>query len=133
MNQKKSLMRAKEKPLTHLQLRIMNILWDCGDATVAEVQEALKSEKELARTTVATLIARLEKQGYISHRKTERARRYYPLVEQREIQESMVTELVDTLFQGKRSSLVSHLLSRRKVHSKEIEEVIKMIKEKQEK
>lgn len=126
-------MTATKKPLTHLQLRIMNILWDRRDATAVEVQEALKSEKELARTTVATLISRLEKQGYISHRKTERARRYYPLVEQQEIQESMITELVDTLFQGKRSSLVSHLLSRRKVNPEEIEDVIKMIKREQEK
>lgn len=126
-------MTEAKKTLTYLQLRIMSILWDCGDATVAEVQEALKSEKELARTTVATLIARLEKHGYISHRKTERARHYYPLVKQKEIQESMVSELVDTLFQGKRSGLVSHLLSSRKVKSEDIEEVIKMIKEKQEK
>ena len=115
--------------LTPLQLKIMDILWTRKEATVSVVQGALGEKKKLARTTVATILARLEKQGYVAHRETETAYNYYPLVKKEIITESMISELIESFFQGKSSRLVSHLLAQEKISAEEIEKVIQMIKE----
>ena len=53
--------------LTELQIAVMRVLWEKGEATVAEIWEALRPERGLAQTTVATLLCRLEKRGVVAH------------------------------------------------------------------
>src|SRR5438552_1772210 len=56
----------------------MNVLWDAGSATVAEVRERLSDD--LAYTTVLTVLRTLEQKGYVGHTGEGRAHRYRPLV-----------------------------------------------------
>jgi predicted transcriptional regulator len=97
--------------LTPLQLAVMRVLWDRGEATVAEVVEALRSQRELAQTTVATLLARLEKRELVEHRTEGRQFVYRAAVEEVEARRSMVEELNERLFDGDVARLVSHLLA----------------------
>ena len=60
--------------LTDLQLALLRVLWTRGEATVTEMVEALRPERDLAPTTVATLLSRLEKRRVVSH--STRARQY---------------------------------------------------------
>jgi len=115
------------KALTGLQLRIMNVLWENGDSSIREILEALEYEKNLARTTVATIISRLESQGLISHRKSGLSYIYHPLVSRDEVRQSMVGELLETLFEGDRSELVCHLINEADCDPGEIEKVIEML------
>ena len=54
--------------LGELQLHIMQALWDKGEATVADVLQALSDHSELAYTTVATMLRRMEARGLVTHR-----------------------------------------------------------------
>ena len=54
--------------LTELQLEILDVIWERGESTVAEVAEALLERRALAITTVATLLSRLQKRGVLTHR-----------------------------------------------------------------
>ncbi|MFG6460400.1 BlaI/MecI/CopY family transcriptional regulator [Roseateles sp. DXS20W] len=106
--------------LSELQLSLMRVLWARGEASTADVAEALRGERDLAHTTVATLLTRLEKRGLLSSRRDGRALLYTPLVSEAEVQRSMVGSLVDRLFAGRASALVSHLLDARSVDAQEL-------------
>ena len=54
--------------LSDLQLAVVRVLWDKGEASAADVQRALHRSRGLAITTVSTLLTRLEKRGLLSHR-----------------------------------------------------------------
>lgn len=96
--------------LTELQLAILHVLWERGEATSREVREALMPSRTLALTTVATLLSRLEKKGVLDHRRQGRAHVFKPTVTQSEVRKNMVRELADNLFGGKASMLMGHLL-----------------------
>jgi BlaI family penicillinase repressor len=96
--------------LTELQLAILHVLWERGEATSREVREALLPSRSLALTTVATLLSRLERKGVLDHRRQGRAHVFRPTVTRVEVRKNMVRELAENLFDGKPSQLVSHLL-----------------------
>jgi BlaI family transcriptional regulator, penicillinase repressor len=79
--------------LGKLQLAIMRVLWRRGEAAVAEVHEDLEAERELAPTTVATMLAKLEHKGVVAHRTEGRRFIYRPLVNEELVRRSMVDEL----------------------------------------
>ena len=97
--------------LTELQLAILRVLWDRGEATVQDIWEALHAERGLAQTTVATMLSRLERRGVVTRRAQSRQYRYRAAVTEREVQHSMVGELTERLFDGDVTALVQHLLS----------------------
>jgi predicted transcriptional regulator len=113
--------------LTDLQIAIMRILWERREATVAEIAEALRDERGLAQTTIATLLSRLERRGVVSHRTRARQFVYTPLVTESEVQRSMVTELTERLFDGDVAALMTHLLSAREVSSGDLERIKELI------
>ena len=113
--------------LTGLQLAVMRVVWERGEATIADVCEALRSERRLAQTTVATLLARLEKRGVLAHRVDGRQYVYRAMVSEREVRRSMVAELTESLFQGRPADLISHLLSSREIAPGDLERVKELI------
>jgi len=113
--------------LTDLQLAIMRILWDRAEATVVEVQTRLRPERDLAQTTIATLLSRLEKRGVVEHRLDGRQFVYRPLVTEQEVRRSMVSELTTLLFDGSPEALMSHLLRSREMAPGDLDRVKRMI------
>jgi predicted transcriptional regulator len=97
--------------LTELQLAILRVLWDKGEATVQDIWEALHAERGLAQTTVATMLSRLERRGVVTRRAQSRQYRYRAAVTEQEVQHSMVGELTERLFDGDVTQLVQHLLN----------------------
>ena len=97
--------------LTELQLAILRVLWDRGEATVQDIWEALHAERGLAQTTVATMLSRLERRGVVTRRAQSRQYHYRAAVTEREVQHSMVGELTERLFDGDVTALVQHLLT----------------------
>jgi BlaI family transcriptional regulator, penicillinase repressor len=113
--------------LTELQTAIMRLLWDRGEATVADIHAALQPERGLALTTVATLLSRLERRGIVKHRTQSRQYVYYPKVSERDVRRSMVDDLTDRLFDGDVAELVSHLLNAREMSPGDLEKVKELI------
>jgi len=107
--------------LTELQLDIMRVLWVRGEATVADICRALESERELALTTVATLLSRLEKRGVVAHETRARQFVYRALVSEAEVRHSMVHELTERLFDGNVADLLTHLVTERQISVGDLE------------
>ena len=97
--------------ITALQLAILRLLWERGEATMAELWEALHDERDLAQTTVATLVARLQRRGIVARRTRDRQYVYRATITEADVQHSMVSELTERLFAGDAAALVSHLIS----------------------
>lgn len=104
---------AKGKRKTHLselQLAVIRVLWKRGEATTAEVAGDLGGKRELAQTTVATLLTRMARRGVVGQRRDGRTHVYRALVTEADVQRSMVAELVANLFKGDAAALVAHLV-----------------------
>ena len=97
--------------LTKLQLAILRLLWQRGEATIAELWEALYEERGLAHTTVATLVARLQRRGIVKRRSRDRQYVYRATITESDVQHSMVSELTERLFEGNTAALVNHLIA----------------------
>jgi predicted transcriptional regulator len=100
------------------ELEVMEVLWDRGPSTVAEVRDALADE--MAYTTVLTVLRRLEEKGYAGHEEEGRAHRYRARVQRQQARESAVERLLGRLFQGSPELLLTHLVSGRRLSDAEL-------------
>ena len=115
--------------LGDLQLRILQSLWDRPDSSVAEVHAELKPERDLAYTTVATMLRKMEVRGMVTHREVGRSFLYRALVAADDVSRSVGKHLVDQLSGGSLIEAVSHLLTSREVSRDELNQLEKLIKE----
>ena len=109
--------------LGDLQHAIMAVLWERGEATTADVHQALQEERGLALTTIATMLRKMEDKGVVTHRAEGRQFVYRPTVSRAEIRESMVGELVERVFGGDARALVAHLVSEHEIDTRELGEL----------
>ena len=118
---------TEPQSLTELQIAILRILWERGEATVAELWEALHAERGLALTTVATIVARLQRRGVLARRTEDRQYVYRALLTEADVQHSMVRELTERVFGGDVTALVSHLLAGKDMTPGDLARVREMI------
>ena len=100
--------RTKTEQLTPLELEIMHVLWETGPANVPTVQHKLK--RELAYTTVQTMLNILHKKGKAKRTLKDRAYFYKPAVSRKQVLSKHVVDVVDRLFGGSAENLVMSLL-----------------------
>ncbi len=115
--------------LSDLQLSLMRVLWDRGECSAAQVQQALRGSRPLAVTTVQTLLGRLEKRGAVKHRIEGRGYVYRAAVTENEVRKRMLSGLVTNLFRGDPSELVEQLLSHRDVSDGDIARIEELLRE----
>lgn len=113
---------ADDIVLSDLQLDLMRVLWRAGELSVAEVTEALV-DRDLAHTTVATLLSRLEKRGVVEARRDGRMLVYRPCVSEAQVRRTMVSSLIAQVFRGDPKALLAHLVSEREVAQGDLEQV----------
>lgn len=115
--------------LGDLQLRILKILWAQPERTVAQVQAGLGPESNLAYTTVATMLRKMEARGLLSHREEGRSFLYRAEVAADDVSRGFGAHLVERLFEGSLTDTVSHLLTTREVSRDELDELERLIKQ----
>lgn len=115
--------------VTDLQLAILREIWRRKRATVTDVYDALVDETGLAKKTVGTMMARLEKQGFLEHVVEGREFIYEPTVSEEEVGRAKVRNIIDRLFGGSITALVSHALEAKDVKPGDVARVREMIAE----
>lgn len=118
--------------LADLQLAIMHVLWDRGEATVADVQKVLEPVRPLAYTTIGTMLARMERNGQATHRTDGRVNVYRAAVPRATVSRSMVLDLAQRLCAGDITQLVCHLLDECDVSREELTALKKLIRQKEQ-
>ena len=112
--------RPPAKELTKRELEVMHVFWTTGQATAAEIRDQLAAAgRELAYTTVATLIRILSDKGFLEQTNAERPFQYRPARSFEDVSRNMVGDLIDRVFRGSREQLVLRLLEERPLTAKE--------------
>jgi len=113
--------------LSEAQMEIMNVVWDRGEATVADVWKVLSGRRTVARSTVLTMLSRLEEKGWLRCDQEGHAFRYRAALPREATLGTMVQRLVDTAFGGSAEGLVMALLHGRGISKEEACKIKKMI------
>ena len=121
----------KSPTLTEAELRLMEVLWEKGPATVHQLQEALLVKPALAYNSVLTTIRILEKKGYVQHLKDGRAHVYQPLVGREEATRSEVRNLLGRFFKNSHELLVLNLIQDRSLDAEELNRLRVLLQEDQ--
>ncbi|HEX3670619.1 MAG TPA: BlaI/MecI/CopY family transcriptional regulator [Candidatus Cybelea sp.] len=111
--------RKRSPVLTDHELRLMDVLWQAGLATVAEVTERVGSPA-LAYNTVLTTLRTLEQKGYVAHEEDGRAFIYRPLVAQRQAADSAMRHLLTRFFGNSPGQLALRLIDDKKLDDNDL-------------
>ncbi|MDA1230284.1 MAG: BlaI/MecI/CopY family transcriptional regulator [Planctomycetota bacterium] len=108
--------RPKAKELTERELEVMQIFWDRGESTAADVREAMAEQgRDLAYTTVATLVRILLDKDFLTQTTTERPFRFVPARTFEEVSGSLLGDMVQKVFAGSRMNLLVRLFEQKKL------------------
>lgn len=118
---------SKPHRLGDLQHRILKVLWEQGDATVADVHTALGGTDAFAYTTIATMLRKMEARHLVRHRSEGRTFIYSAAVAEGDVARGMVDDLIDRVFEGSLAGAVNHLLTTREVSPAELRELEALI------
>lgn len=119
----------KSATLTEAELRLMDVLWQRGSATVQEVLDSLPADQPLAYNSVLTTIRILEKKGYLGHTKDGRAYVYKPIVERQDATRSEVRHLINRFFKDSHEMLVLNILEDESIDADELRRLRGLLKE----
>ncbi len=125
------MVKRKNERLTPLELEIMHVLWETGAANVQTVQQGLK--RELAYTTVQTMLNILLRKGKVKRNLKERAYFYKPAVSHKQIVRQTVGDMVERLFGGSAESLVMSLVETKHLTPEKLARLNKLVEKSQEK
>jgi predicted transcriptional regulator len=115
--------------LTDLQLALLGVVWDRGEATANDIHQALEASAGLARGTVGALLHRLERQGILRHRADGREFRYRAAVSREEVTAARVRGLVKGLFGGDLPAMVSFAVAQSDTRRGDVERLRKLLDE----
>lgn len=119
-------------PLSEAQTEIMNVVWEQGETTLAQVCTTLAARRELARNTVQTQLTRLVEKGWLLHRSEGKAFYYRATVPREDARARVVQRLVDAVFGGSAEGLVMTLLDGRKLSKEEADRIHALIERAEE-
>jgi predicted transcriptional regulator len=125
-------MRRKKSPnLTEAELRLMEVLWRKGHATVADIAAELPKQLGLAYNTVLTTMRILEVKGYARHDKPKQGRAfiYRPVISRDQASRSAVRHLLGRFFGNSAEALVLNLLQAKDLDELERERIRALLKE----
>ena len=112
---------------TDRELDLMDVLWEHGPSTVAQVRARLVDD--LAYTTVLTILRTLEDKGHVAHTEEGRAYRFHVLVERAEARASAVGRITEKLFAGRTELLLTHLVSDQELSEDALARIRKLLDE----
>ncbi len=121
---------TQSRLLTEAELELMGILWKRGEGTVHDVIEGLPRGRELAYTTVSTILRILEQKEFLRSRKSGRSHIYSPRVTKAEYEASSLGHLVARVFENEPSLLVRRLIETKDLSRDELAELRRILDEK---
>ena len=123
-------MRRKIQKLPDSELDVMIALWNGhGEMTRSEIEDFMKRKKELAPTTILTLLSRLEKKKFVSVKKEGKANLYRALVTQEQYQQQEGKHVLEKLYGNSLKNFVATLYQGKQIDQSDIEELEAFLQE----
>jgi predicted transcriptional regulator len=92
-----------------LELECLKALWVMGEGNVKDVRRAIATHRNLAYTTVMTVLDRLARKGGVARRKVGRSFVYAPVLRRDNLRRLAIRDLVDRFFDGSEDALMDYL------------------------
>ena len=122
--------RPPAKELTERELEIMHVFWEHGEQTANDIRDKLALQgRDLAYTTVATLVRILLEKGFLDQKNDLRPFRFEPARPFEDVSKSMIGDMVDRLFGGSREQLLLRMFDGGKMTRKERQALENLLKE----
>lgn len=121
---------SSDKLLTETELELMSILWKLGEGSVADVIAQLPKNRDLAYTSVSTILRILEQKKVLATRKEGRGHIYIPSLKKDDYESRTIRHVVDKVFDGTAVDMVRQLLSTVNLSEQELSELKKLIAQK---
>lgn len=118
----------KTKP-SDLELQVLSLLWELGNATVREVLDAMPDGKKRAYTTMLSVLQVMEKKGLVTHESKGQSYSYKPTVKRSQILKPVLRNLVDNVFGGSPASVFQSLVSETSINADELNQIQKLVDE----
>ena len=118
--------RKHSKTFTERELEIMRILWDRGEATVREMQQALPGDRHY--NSVLTIVRVLDRKGHITHRQEGRGFVYRAAAPQEESRSKMLSHVIDTVFGGSFESIVLNMVDHGDLTLEQLDEIRRKVR-----
>lgn len=119
--------------LTDVELELMTILWKLSEGSVSDVIEQLPKNRDLAYTSVSTILRILEQKGVLKTRKEGRGHIYIPTLKKPDYESRTVKDVVNRVFEGTPVALVKQLLDSVKINEAEVQQLKELIKKLEQK
>jgi predicted transcriptional regulator len=108
-------------------MEVLHHVWDLGEASVADVHERILDERDVAYTTVMTVMKKLADKGYLTYHKEGRSYIYAPDRQPNDVQHSLLHRLMEKVFHGSPTALVQTLVQREELSDEERQELRTLI------
>lgn len=122
--------RSPSKYPTELELEILKVLWQLGPATVRQVREALVPVRDLAYTSVMTVMSIMTGKGYVSRTKDGRTFVYRAIYREEKASKNLLQDIVDRVFGGSTTAVMQHLLETSELDDEELKQIRTLINRK---
>ncbi len=119
--------------LGKVQLKIMTVLWELGEATARQITDQLNNEEPIAHSTVQTLLRGLMEKGAVTHKTQGRTFVFKPTIAEDKVRKTATRDLLTRVFDGNAGDLVSFLLKNERVSREELDQIKKLINQKTKK
>jgi BlaI family transcriptional regulator, penicillinase repressor len=134
MHFRRNAVPTPEGKLTPVQFEIMQLIWSSAEGmTIGEIWEAIRTGRDVSRTTVLNLVDRLEKRGWLKRRKDEGVFRYAAAVERQSAKSQLAADFVQEFFDGSAANLVMSLLGSQRISKADIQRMKRLMDEKESK
>ena len=114
----------------NLQLKIMRVLWEQGEATARQITDAVSKIEPVAHSTIQTLLRKLEVKKAVAYKERDRTFVFHALVSESEVTQTATNDLISRVFHGSLSGLVAHVLDNEDISDEEMAKLRKLIDEK---
>jgi predicted transcriptional regulator len=118
---------------TEVELELLRVLWDKGEATVRELYEVVSRHRSLGYTSVLKTLQIMTEKGLVDRTEAGKAHIYRAAASQEETQSQLLRDLSERLFSGSAAQLAMHALAMEPASAEEIEEIRRIIRQKKEK
>jgi predicted transcriptional regulator len=108
---------------TELELEILKVLWRIGPATVRQVRDELAPFRELAYTTVMTMMSIMHGKGYLSRVKDGRTYVYRSIYREEKASRGLLKDVIDRVFGGSTAAVMQHLLETSELDDDELKQI----------
>ncbi len=120
-------MKKSLTPLGETEMEVLHHVWDMGEATVKQVRKRILNNREVAYTTIMTVMKNLTEKGYLKYRKDGVTYVYSPAKEPDSVRSNLIKDLVTKVFKGSPKELIQALVNSEDLTENDLSEIKSLI------